>query len=85
MTIDPAIAAFLKERDAVLLTGDVDKVLAFWRKFNPHMREPSSRQVAEAAMHKAITASRTLPIEVRRTSKQWLEAHGSRSFDDGDV
>jgi hypothetical protein len=76
---------FTKERDEALASGDVDRVLAFWRKYNPHMREPSSRLVAEMAMHKARTAATTLPMEVRQASKQWLQERGYKAWDDGDV
>jgi hypothetical protein len=35
--------------------------------------------------HKAITSAKTLPLQYRRQSKQWLEAHHYHSLDDGDL
>lgn len=79
------IEEFLKERDAVLLSGDVDACVAFLLKHNPRLKPPSSREVAELMMHKAITGSTGLPMEYRVKSYRWLMAHGSSSLDDGDV
>ena len=84
MSAGPSIADFVKERNEMLLSGDIDRALAFWEKWSPEFK-PSSRLVAEAAMHKARTADASLPIEARRESKQWLTAHRLESFDDGDL
>jgi hypothetical protein len=81
---DP-FTSFNAERNAALLTGDIDVVRAFRNKWNPGAPQPSNLTVELAAMHKAITAIVTLPIEYRRQSKQWLTEHGYQSEDDGDL
>ena len=78
------IAAFVKERNEVLLSGDVDRVISFHEKHNPGVSFPT-REIAEMAMHKARTAVKTLPFAERLKSKRWLRDHGSASFDDGEL
>lgn len=78
------IAAFVKERNEVLLAGDVDRLIAFHSKHNPGAVF-SSREVAEIAMHKARTACTGLPMEARLESKRWLRERSYGSFDDGDL
>jgi hypothetical protein len=85
MTQDKKIAAFCRERDEMLLAADVDRSIAFGLKHNPHALPPSSREVAEISMHKAITAVRTLPLEHRRKSYRWLTERGYTSHDDGEL
>ena len=77
------IKKFIAARDAVLMTGDVDKVMAFFKEHNGH--EITSREVSEVTMHKAITAVTSLPREYRAKSKAWLLDNGYSSFDDGDL
>lgn len=77
------LESYCRERDEILLSGDVDKIIAFDMKYNP-VYNPNKR-IAEIVMHKARTGCKTLPIEARRLSKQWLEEHGWRSLDDGDL
>lgn len=79
------IKAFVKERDEMLLACDVDRMLAFHAKHNPDGPGFSSREVAEAALHKARTGARTLPMEARLASKRWLRDRGMSSMDDGDL
>ena len=79
------IVRFKAERNAALLTGDIDVVRAFREKWHPGDPVLSTPEVELAAMHKAITAIVTLPLEYRRRSKQWLTAHGLRCDDDGDL
>ena len=76
------MSAFVAERDAMLLKGDVDEMLAFYAKWNPTMPRPSSREVAERMLHKARTAVTSLPIAERQKSEAWLAAHGSSSWSD---
>jgi len=83
--LEEQIKAFVKERDEMLLTNDIDKMLEFHKKHNPHIPPPSSREVAEISLHKARTAARSLPIEERRKSKYWLTARGYNSLDEGDL
>ena len=49
------------------------------------MKLPSSDEVLRVTFHKAITSANTLPLQNRRQSKQWLEAHHYHSLDDGDL
>lgn len=79
------IAAFIKERDEILLAGDIDLMMAFHRKHNPGLPPFSSREVAEAALHKARTGAKTLQREARMESARWLRARGMSTFDDGDL
>ncbi len=79
------IAAFVKERDEMLMALDIDRMMAFHEKHNPGIRRFSSREVAEISLHKARTAARSLPIEARQLSKQWLTERGYTSMDDGDL
>jgi hypothetical protein len=79
------VAAFIIERDAVLLSGDVNRCVAFMLKFNPELSAPSSYEVAEISMHKAITAAKSLPMDYRVKSYRWLVNRGYSTFDDGDV
>lgn len=77
--------SFNDERNAVLLTGDPAKCLAFAKKYNPHHAYPADQHVHEIMMHKAITAIVSLPLEYRKQSYRWLTEHGYRSDDDGDL
>lgn len=79
------IAAFIKERDEMLLSLDIDRMLAFHKKHNPSVGAPRNREVAEISMHKARTGTKTLPIEARRLSRDWLVERGYSSLDDGDL
>lgn len=83
--MNEAIAAFVKERNEVLLSGDIDRLLAFHAKHNPGSMTFSSREVAEVAMHKARTACVGLPIEARLASNRWLRERGYSTFDDGNL
>jgi hypothetical protein len=77
------IAAYCAERNAMLLKGDVDALIAFNEK---HGNPPfSSRELAEVTLHKMCTAVETLPFEVRNASRKWLRERGYRSLDDGDL
>jgi hypothetical protein len=79
------IRAFVKERDEMLMAGDIDRLIAFHEKHNPGIRAFSSREVAEISMHKARTGAKTLPMEYRAASKAWLAERGYTSLDDGDI
>lgn len=69
------IAAFVKERDEVFLSGDVDRVIAYHKKWSPGVAAPS-REVVEIAMHKARTAITSFPQEARDASITWLKERG---------
>ncbi len=83
--LEARIKEFAKERDEMLLANDVDKMMEFHKKYNPHTPPPSSREVVEISLHKARTGTKSLPIEERRKSKYWLTARGYNSLDDGDL
>lgn len=83
--VQEKVAAFVKERDEMLLACDVDQMLAFYKKHNPTMPMPSDRIVAEMMLHKARTGVRTLPREERMRSAKWLRERGCSTFDDGEL
>lgn len=78
------LAAFKRERNEALLSLDEQKLRAFHRKWN-ETELPDNMTVFWDAIHKAITGCLDLPIEFRRKSKVWLDEHGFKSFDDGDL
>jgi hypothetical protein len=78
------IAKFNAERNAMLLKGDLDELLAFVRREKPDY-VPTDRHVLEILLHKSRTGVASLPIEVRAASKCWLIERGYRPWDDGDV
>lgn len=80
------IEEFVKERNEVLLSGDLDRVMQFQKKHNPGIdweKMPESSRLA--GMHKAITAVVALPRDYRMKSKRWLAQYGYKSLDDGDL
>lgn len=78
------IERFNKERNEAFLSLDEEKIRTHQRKWND--RElPEDKKVFWAAVHKAITGVRELPLEFRKQSKAYLDARGLRSFDDGDL
>ena len=79
------IKVFVKERDEILLSGDVAKVSAFRKKHSPTLSPPISPEVEEISMHMAITGCKSLPLDYRKKSKQWLVDRGYSSLDDGDL
>lgn len=83
--VEAEIKAFVKERDDVLASGDVDRIIAFHEKHNPGIRAFPNREVAEISMHKARTGAKSLPFVLRIESKKWLLDRGYTSMDEGDV
>lgn len=77
------VDAFVKERNRVLSSGNIDTVLA-WAK-RRGLPLPKDPLMQEAGMHKSITACEDLDIELRRKSKAWLIERGFKSFDDGHI
>lgn len=82
---EKSIEDFVKERDEMLLSLDIDRMLEFRAKHNPDAPVMSNREIAEIALHKARTAAKSLPMEARKLSKDWLEYRGWTSLDDGDI
>lgn len=83
--IEAEIKAFVKERDEMLMAGDIDRCIAFHEKHNPGIRAFPSREVAEISLHKARTAAKSLPFVFRIESKIWLSKRGYTSMDDGEL
>jgi hypothetical protein len=75
------IKQYCVERDKVLLTGSPEQLKAFMHRHGL----PCADRSLKVTMHKAITASRSLPLEYRRQSKVWLTTRGYHSLDDGDL
>lgn len=69
------IAAFVAERNEVLRSMDLDRVIAFYRKHNPEMHTPA-RELVEVGMHKARVNVTGLTNEERDLSRQWLAERG---------
>lgn len=82
--IKAELAEFNRERDEALLSMDEEKIRAMVRKWNG-TEMLANAEIFWGSVHKAITGAGTLPIEVRRKSKAWLDARGLRSLDDGDL
>ena len=77
------VAKFRAERNAIMATGDVDKIIAWSLKRGLSL--PSSHEVTVWAVHKAITANVDIDMAIRSKSKAWLLERGLMSEDDGDV
>lgn len=75
---------FNKERNEALLSLDEQRIRAMVRKWNK-VEMPADADVFWGTVHKAITGALALPLEFRRQSKAWLDEHGLRSRDDGDL
>jgi hypothetical protein len=77
------IERYNRKRNAMLMQRDPDALIVFMRKHR--LPVPSSRAAAELTMHKSITSVVSLPLEVRKASKQWLTERGYHSLDDGEL
>lgn len=77
------IDQFIKDRDEALSSLDETKIRAYLRKYGEE--PPANPTVFWMGVHKAITACKNLPIELRQKSAAWLEIRGSQSMDDGDL
>jgi hypothetical protein len=77
--------AFVRERDEMLMDGDIDRLIAFQKKHNPDIRAFHSREVAEISLHMTRTAAKSLPMTYRIESRKWLTERGYASLDDGDL
>jgi hypothetical protein len=78
------LAAFLAEREQVLLGMDEQAIRAYLLKWNGNAG-PTEPEVFWLAIHKARTALKSLPMEARQESKRYLLAHNSEPLDDGEV
>lgn len=77
-------AAFKRERNEALLSLDANRIRGMVRKWNG-TEMTGNPLIFWGAIHKWITGCLDLPIDFRRKSKAWLDAHDLRSFDDGDL
>lgn len=82
---DDELQAFIEERNAVLIRGDIEELKAFFAKHHPGFPPFPDGHTAEIALHKARTGALGIPIEIRLASKRWLTDHGYSSFDDGEL
>lgn len=83
--VEAEIKAFVKERDEMLMAGNIDQLIVFHEKHNPGIRAFPNREVAEISLHKARTGAKSLPISYRIESKKWLAERGYTLMDDGDI
>ena len=79
-----SIEQFKSERNEALLSLDEARIRAMFQKFNG-TNLPTNQLVFWTSVHKAITGCKDLPIEFRRSSKQWLKSRGFQSNDDGEL
>jgi hypothetical protein len=83
--IEAKIKAFVAERDEMLLECDIDRMKAFHAKYNPNTKPFSNDEVAWLSLHKARTGAKSLPLEARLQSYNWLKERGFSSLDDGEL
>lgn len=81
---------FCIERDSALLSLNVDHIRLFLDKWSvPYYRDfglnGDDNEIFWVMVHKTITWNLNLPIEFRRKSKAYLDKHGLKSWDDGDL
>jgi hypothetical protein len=77
-----SIKQYRNKLDQALLKGP-DALLAHMRKHG--LPEPSNRASLVVTLHKTITGSTSLPMDVRSKSKAWLIKRGYTPLDDGEV
>lgn len=82
--LEAQIAQFNQERNGALLSMDEQKIRAMVKKWNG-TDMPDHPLTFWGGVHKAITGVQSLPLEFRRKSKAWLDEHGFKSFDDGEL
>jgi len=80
------LAEFVKDRDEALLSLDYDKIIAYGNKWGVNWgKMPKNNEGFWVSVHMARTALRSLPLEERMKSKQWLIERGYTPMDDGDL
>ena len=77
------LAKFVAKRDEILTSLDETRIRAYIAEYDIPI--PTDGALFWPSVHKAITAAKTIPIDVRKKSKEWLTEHGFRSMDDGDL
>jgi hypothetical protein len=78
-----SLQQFVKERNHVLLYQGPSDLKEFLKKRG--LPVPKNKQLMELTWHKSITAAKSLPLEYRQKSKDWLTVRGYHSLDDGDL
>lgn len=86
--VPPSVKAEIRicnlDRDVALLSMDKDKILDYANKYEVNMANlPSGDDDFWAAVHIAISAVESLPMERRSISKRYLLERGLEVFDDG--
>lgn len=74
---------FIKKRNHLLAQGKPEDLKQFLKERG--LPVPRNKTVLMLTWHKSITATKELPKEYRRASKQWLQVRGYHSLDDGDI
>ena len=69
--------AFVKERDAALLSLDKEKILAYFKKYK--IKVPENETVFWAGIHKAILYMNAATEEQKWKSANWLIDHGFKT------
>ena len=83
-SLDAEAKRYYRELDAALATENEATIRAFLRRWKNPM-EAHQGHVFWGGIYKTITARTTLPLELRRKAKHWLDEHGYKSWDDGDL
>jgi len=78
----PEIEAYLVERRAVLLNGDIEVMRAHLVKWGNQGAATAEADVLRIAWHKARTGATDLPRDERRKSVAWLRERGYRDLSD---
>ena len=76
MSEDPALTAWLRERDAVLRDPDLARLRAHLAKYGSPAALQASDETMRVTWHKARAACTSLSRAERRTSIRWLEERG---------
>lgn len=69
------IRRYVKRRDKVVLSMDVDKFRKFIRKTDPDIKQPSD-EVLEITLRKMALSIRSMPEDVQNDAREWLVDHG---------
>lgn len=77
------IEQFKSDRNKAFLSLDELTIRAYMAKYEIQISQ--DKNVFWGSVHKAITGCSALPFEFRKASKAYLDAHGLRSLDDGDL
>ena len=82
-TADETLRRYNQSRNAALASLDEATIRTWAAEWGVQM--PRNELVFWGSVHKSITAITTLPLELRRKSKAWLDEHKLGSWDDGDL